>query len=159
MSNKKLIMILGTSLKTKKNKNNDDMEMIKLLRRYLDNAEANLPKTQINKDDLDDDEPKKDDQNPSGSNPSQSSKPSCSKSGEKKKLENSQLSIRQSEDVKTRDFDKLKTSTSQAQYGVLDISISLCTYRDVKCSINSNWRSQGIVSKYRIADQFNIQDK
>ncbi|KAL8120032.1 hypothetical protein AgCh_017240 [Apium graveolens] len=65
MSNKKLIMILGTGLKTKKNKNNDDMELIKLLRRYLDNAEANLPKTQINKDDLDDDEQKKDNQSPS----------------------------------------------------------------------------------------------
>ncbi|XP_074323940.1 uncharacterized protein LOC141660856 [Apium graveolens] len=85
MSNKKLIMIIGTSLKTKKNKNNDYMEIIKLLRRYLDNAEANLPKTQINKDDLDDDEQKKDYQNPFGSNPSQSSKPSGSKSGEKKK--------------------------------------------------------------------------
>ncbi|KAL8092109.1 hypothetical protein AgCh_034411 [Apium graveolens] len=85
MSNKKLIMILGTGLRAKKNKNNDDMEMIKLPRRYLDNAEANLPKTQINKDNLDDDEQKKDDQNPSGSNPSQSSKPSGSKRGEKKK--------------------------------------------------------------------------
>ena len=63
-------MILGTGLRAKKNKNNDDMEMIKLLRRYLYNAEANLPKTQINKDDLDDDEQKKDYQNPSGSNPS-----------------------------------------------------------------------------------------
>ncbi|KAL8113922.1 hypothetical protein AgCh_020999 [Apium graveolens] len=85
MRNKKLIMILETDLKAKKNKNNDDMEMIKLLRRYLDNAEANLPKTQINKDNLDDDEQKKDDQNPSGSNPSQSSKPSGSKGGENKK--------------------------------------------------------------------------
>ncbi|KAL8132716.1 hypothetical protein AgCh_008261 [Apium graveolens] len=88
MCNKKLIMILGTGLKTKKNKNNDDMEMIKLLRRYLDNAETNLPKTHINKDDLDDDEQKKYDQNSFGSNPSQSSKPSGSKSGEKKKDDN-----------------------------------------------------------------------
>ncbi|KAL8155879.1 hypothetical protein AgCh_001072 [Apium graveolens] len=84
-SNEKLIMILGTSLKAKKNKNHDDMEMIKLLRRYLDNAEVNLPKTQFNNNDLDDDEHKKSDQNPSGSNPSQSSKPSGSKGGEKKK--------------------------------------------------------------------------
>ncbi|KAL8125464.1 hypothetical protein AgCh_012955 [Apium graveolens] len=61
-------MILGTSLKAKKNKNHDDLEMIKLLWRYLDNAEVNLPKTQFNNDDLDDDEHKKSDQNPSGSN-------------------------------------------------------------------------------------------
>ncbi|KAL8097520.1 hypothetical protein AgCh_030590 [Apium graveolens] len=59
-----------------------------------------------------------------------------------KPLENSELSISQSEDVKTRDFDKLKTSISQTQYGVLEISISLCTYRDVKCSISLNWRSR-----------------
>ncbi|KAL8088995.1 hypothetical protein AgCh_038667 [Apium graveolens] len=61
MSNKRLIMNLGTSLKAKKNKNNDDMKMIKLLKRYLENAEANLPKTQFNNDDLDDDEQKKSD--------------------------------------------------------------------------------------------------
>ncbi|KAL8119768.1 hypothetical protein AgCh_017032 [Apium graveolens] len=85
MANKKLIMILKTDLKSKKNKNYDDVEMIKLLGRYLSDVEANLPKTQINKDDLDDDEQKKDDQYPSGSNPSQSTKPSGSKGGEKKK--------------------------------------------------------------------------
>ncbi|KAL8135422.1 hypothetical protein AgCh_010171 [Apium graveolens] len=85
MANKKLIMILETGLKSKKNKKNNDVEMIKLLRRYLNNAEANLPKTQINKDNLDDDEQKKDDQNPSGSNPSQSTKLSGSKGGEEKK--------------------------------------------------------------------------
>ncbi|KAL8104331.1 hypothetical protein AgCh_028515 [Apium graveolens] len=85
MANKKLIMILETGLKSKKNKNFDDVEMIKFLGRYLSDAEANLPKTQINKDNLDDDEQKKDDQNPFGSNPSQSTKPYGSKDGEKKK--------------------------------------------------------------------------
>ena len=45
MANKKLTMILETGLKSKKNKNNDDVEMIKLLRRYLNDAEANLPIT------------------------------------------------------------------------------------------------------------------
>ncbi|KAL8105015.1 hypothetical protein AgCh_028977 [Apium graveolens] len=100
MSKKKLIMILRTSLKAKKNKNNDDMEMIKLLRRYLENVEANLPKTQFNKDDLDDDEQKKNDQNPFGSNPSQSIKPSGSKGGEKKKEDD-----KKDEKKKSRDED------------------------------------------------------
>ncbi|KAL8121442.1 hypothetical protein AgCh_018245 [Apium graveolens] len=100
MSNQKLIMILGTSLKANKNKNNDGMEMIKLLRRYPDNAEVNLPKTQFNNDDLDNDVHKKSDQNPSGSNPSQSSKPSGSKGGEKKKEDDKKY-----EERKRRDED------------------------------------------------------
>ena len=61
--------------------------------------------------------------------------------------------------MKTRDLDEMKTSTSQTHYGVLEILIRLCTYRDIKCSNESNWRSRSTVSKYRIADQFNIQDK
>ncbi|KAL8120869.1 hypothetical protein AgCh_017879 [Apium graveolens] len=85
MANKKLIMILETDLKSQKNKTFEDEEMIKLLKRFMSDAEANLPTTQINKDNLDDDEQKKDDQNPSSSNPSQSTKPSGSKGGEKKK--------------------------------------------------------------------------
>ncbi|KAL8089690.1 hypothetical protein AgCh_039246 [Apium graveolens] len=56
MANKKLIMILETGLKSKKNKNFDDVEMIKLLGRYVSDAETDLPKTQMNKDNLDDDE-------------------------------------------------------------------------------------------------------
>ncbi|KAL8149194.1 hypothetical protein AgCh_006270 [Apium graveolens] len=84
MANKRLIKTLETELEVKRNKTVEDEEMIKLLRRYLDNVEANLPKTKINKDDLDDDEPKKDDQNPSGLNSSQSTKPSGSRGGEKK---------------------------------------------------------------------------
>ncbi|KAL8109457.1 hypothetical protein AgCh_025523 [Apium graveolens] len=84
MANKKLIKILETDLKSKKNKN-DDVEMIKLLGRYLSDAEANLPRTQINKDNLNDDEQKKNDKNPSISNPCESTKPSGSKGGEKKK--------------------------------------------------------------------------
>ncbi|KAL1824142.1 hypothetical protein ACET3Z_010920 [Daucus carota] len=74
MGNKRLIMILESGLKAKKLKTKEDEEMIKILRRYIDDPEANLPKTQINDKDLDDDEQKKDGQNPSGSNPSQTSK-------------------------------------------------------------------------------------
>ena len=61
--------------------------------------------------------------------------------------------------MKTRDLDELKTSTSQTLYKVLEISISLCTYQDIKCSNESNWKSRSTISKYSIADQFNIQDK
>ena len=68
--------------------------------------------------------------------------------------------------MKTRDLDKpkfshreMKTSTSQTKYRVLKISIRQYTYRDVKCSIDLNWRSRGTISKYKFADQFNIQDK
>ncbi|KAL8125610.1 hypothetical protein AgCh_013039 [Apium graveolens] len=71
MANKKLIMTLETELKVKRNKTVDEEEIIKLLERYLRNAEVNLPKTQINKDNLDDDKQKKDDQKPSGSNPTE----------------------------------------------------------------------------------------
>ena len=74
MANRRLIMVLESELKSKKLKTSEDEAMIKILRRYIDNPEANLPKTQINKDDLVDDEQKKDGQNPSGSNSSQSSK-------------------------------------------------------------------------------------
>ena len=74
MANRRLIMVLESGLKSKKLKTSEDEAMIKILRRYIDNPEANLPKTQINKDDLGDDEQKKDGQNPSGSNSSQSSK-------------------------------------------------------------------------------------
>ncbi|KAL8132672.1 hypothetical protein AgCh_008233 [Apium graveolens] len=56
-------------------------------------------------------------------------------------LENSEISISQSEDMKIRDLDKQnfliensETSTSQINYGVLEISISQYTYRDVKFS-------------------------
>ncbi|KAL8134855.1 hypothetical protein AgCh_009746 [Apium graveolens] len=66
MANKKLIMTLETALR---------------------DVEANLPKTQIKKDNLDDDEKKKDDQKPSSSNPSQSSKAAGSKGGERKEDE------------------------------------------------------------------------
>ncbi|KAL8125261.1 hypothetical protein AgCh_012808 [Apium graveolens] len=70
MSNKKLIMTLETDLKTRQYKTVEDEDMIKLSRRYLKNAETNLPKTQINTNgDLDDDEQKKVDQKPSGLNP------------------------------------------------------------------------------------------
>ncbi|KAL8094278.1 hypothetical protein AgCh_035977 [Apium graveolens] len=73
-------MTLEIELKIKQYKTVEDEEMIKLLGRYLKNAEANLPKTQINTNgDLDDDEQKKDDQKPSGSNPSQSAKATGSK--------------------------------------------------------------------------------
>ncbi|KAL8125992.1 hypothetical protein AgCh_013329 [Apium graveolens] len=74
MANRRLIMVLESGLKSKKLKTSEDEAMIKILRRYIDNPEANLPKTQINKDDLGDDEQKKDGQNPSSSNSSQSSK-------------------------------------------------------------------------------------
>ncbi|KAL8103803.1 hypothetical protein AgCh_028126 [Apium graveolens] len=58
----------------------EDEDMIKLLGRYLKNAETNFPKTQINTNgDLDDDEQKKDDQKVFGSNPSQPSKATDSK--------------------------------------------------------------------------------
>ena len=87
MANKKLILILESGLKAKKIKTVEDEEMIKLLGRYLRDAEANLPKTTINTDDLDDDEQKKSDQKPSGSNPSQSSKAAGSRSEEEKKNE------------------------------------------------------------------------
>ncbi|KAL8119997.1 hypothetical protein AgCh_017215 [Apium graveolens] len=74
MANRRLIMVLKTGLKSKKLKTSEDEAMIKILRRYIDNPEANFPKTQINKDELGEDEQKKDGQNPSGSNSSQSSK-------------------------------------------------------------------------------------
>ncbi|KAL8088315.1 hypothetical protein AgCh_038191 [Apium graveolens] len=75
MANRRLVMVLESGLKSKKLKTNEDEAMIKILRRYIDNSEANLPKTKTNMDDLGDDERKKDGQNPSGSNSSQSSKP------------------------------------------------------------------------------------
>ncbi|KAL8090762.1 hypothetical protein AgCh_040000 [Apium graveolens] len=59
--------INDSDLKTKQYKTVEDEDMIKLLGRYLKNAETNLPKTQINTNgDLDDDEKKKDDKKPSG---------------------------------------------------------------------------------------------
>ncbi|KAL8155297.1 hypothetical protein AgCh_000609 [Apium graveolens] len=77
-------MTTVTDLKKKQYKTIEDEKMIKLLGRYFRNSEANLPKTQINKDNLDDDAQKKDDQKPSGSNPSQSSKVTGSKEDDKK---------------------------------------------------------------------------
>ncbi|KAL8118491.1 hypothetical protein AgCh_016133 [Apium graveolens] len=74
MANRRLIMVLESELKSNKLNTGEDEAMIKILRRYIDNPEANLPKTQINTDDLGDDEQKKDGQNPFGSNSIQSSK-------------------------------------------------------------------------------------
>ncbi|KAL8109073.1 hypothetical protein AgCh_025243 [Apium graveolens] len=86
MANKKLIMTLETYLKTKQYKTIEDEDMIKLLGRYLKDAETNFLKTQSNTNsDLDDDEQKKDDQKPSGSNPSQPSKATGSKTEDKKR--------------------------------------------------------------------------
>ena len=78
-------MVLESVLKAKKLKTVEDEVMIRLLRRYLDDAEANLPKTKINTDDLDDDEQRNDDQKPFGSNPSQSSRAAGSGGGDSKK--------------------------------------------------------------------------
>ena len=126
-------MTLKTELKVKRNKTVEDEEIIKLLRRYLDNAEANLPKTRFNKDDLDDDEQKKNDQNPSGSNPSQSSKPSGSKGGEKKeddkknkekKRRGERKSRKPHDDSKTQTTLKIQTQPTQnsAQPNISTIS-------------------------------------
>ena len=67
--------------------------------------------------------------------------------------------------MKTRDLDKpnsltenSETSISQINYGVLEISISQYTYRDVKFSIDQTGDLEVKISKYKIADQFNIQD-
>ena len=76
-----------------------------------------------------------------------------------------QISRSQSEDMKTRNLDKpnsltenSETSTSQINYGVLEISISQYTYRDVKFSIHQTGDLELKISKYKIADQFNIQN-
>ncbi|KAL8120312.1 hypothetical protein AgCh_017470 [Apium graveolens] len=87
MANRRLIMVLESGLKSKKLKTSEDEAMIKILRRYIDNPEANLPKTQIKKDDFGDDEQKKDGQNPSSSNSSQSSKAIGGKSDSEKEKE------------------------------------------------------------------------
>ncbi|KAL8109980.1 hypothetical protein AgCh_025910 [Apium graveolens] len=61
VGNKKLMMTIETELKTKKNRTNEDVEMIKIFARYLKNVDTMLPKIQINEkdDDLDNDEKKK----------------------------------------------------------------------------------------------------
>ncbi|KAL8116264.1 hypothetical protein AgCh_022680 [Apium graveolens] len=74
-SNMRLIMTLQSNLKYKSNKKHEDVEMIKILDRYLLNSDIMLPNTQYNlRKDKDDDEQKDDKQKPSGSNPSQASK-------------------------------------------------------------------------------------
>ena len=50
-------MTLQSDLKYKRSKKHEDVEMIKILNRYLVNVDTMLPTTQFNtKDDLDDDE-------------------------------------------------------------------------------------------------------
>ncbi|KAL8091989.1 hypothetical protein AgCh_034322 [Apium graveolens] len=75
-SNMRLIITLESDLKYKRNKKADDVEMIRILKRYLLNADTMLPNLKINnsKDDKDDDEQKHNEQKPSGSNASQSSR-------------------------------------------------------------------------------------
>ncbi|KAL8135490.1 hypothetical protein AgCh_010218 [Apium graveolens] len=79
-SNMRLIMTLQSDIKYKRNKKDGDVEMIKILDRYLINPNTMLPNTQYNlRKDKDDDEQKDDRQKPSGSNPSQVSKATDSK--------------------------------------------------------------------------------
>ncbi|KAL8091618.1 hypothetical protein AgCh_034031 [Apium graveolens] len=111
MANRRLIMLLESGLKSKKLKTNEDEAMIKILRRYIDNSEANLPKTKINTDDFGDDEQKKDGQNPSGSNSSQSSKAIGGKSDSEKEKEKKSGSETQRKDGRRQ---RQKNDTSQS---------------------------------------------
>ncbi|KAL8145226.1 hypothetical protein AgCh_003428 [Apium graveolens] len=111
MANRRLIMVLESGLKSKKLKTSEDEAMIKILRRYIDNSEANLPKTKINTDDLGDDAQKKDGQNPSGSNSSQSSKAIGGKSDSEKEKEKKSGSETQRRDGRRQ---RHKNDTSQS---------------------------------------------
>ncbi|KAL8147870.1 hypothetical protein AgCh_005265 [Apium graveolens] len=90
-SNMRLIMTLHFYLKYKRNKKDEDVEMIRILDRYLVNPDTMLPNTQYNlRKDKDDDEQKDDKQKLSGSYPSLVSKANGSKDksqGEKKEDE------------------------------------------------------------------------
>ncbi|KAL8145560.1 hypothetical protein AgCh_003645 [Apium graveolens] len=71
-SNLRLLITLQSDLKIKKSKTDGDVEMIKILERYLIDYENMLPATKYNLRKDEDDDEQKDDQKPSGSKPSQS---------------------------------------------------------------------------------------